>query len=104
MKLKEPKPKENPTLSEFMMQEAEAMVRMLRDDLEKVKTAMKSREMDMEKIKAEQLVDYQTRLKVEGGLSACQHLVTKYKQARMNEPSTKQVKRTRTTKHGADRS
>ena len=104
MKLKEAKAKENPTLSEFMMQEAEATFRMFREDLEKLKTAMKSREMDMEKIKAEQLVDYQKRLKIEGGLSACNHLVTKYKEAWMKERNAKRAKRTGTTKHGADRS
>jgi len=102
MKLKEAKAKENPTLSDFMMQEAEATFRMFRDDLEKVKTSMKSREMDMEKIKAEQLIDYQKRLKIEGGLSACNHLVTKYKEAWMKERARKRAKRTGTTKHGKD--
>ena len=95
MNVKESKPKENPTLSEFMMQEAEATFRMFRDDLEKVKTAMKSREMDMEKVKAEQLVDYQKRLKIEGALSACNHLVTKYKEAWMKERNQKRAKRGR---------
>lgn len=101
MKLKEPQAKENPTLSEFMMQEAEATFRMFRDDLEKVKTSMKARDAKMEVIKAEQLVDYQKRLKIEGALSACNHLVTKYKEAWMKE---RNAKRTRTTKHGENRS
>ena len=93
MKLKEPQAKENPTLAEFCMQEAEATFRMFREDLEKLKASMKSREMDMEKIKAEQLQDYQKRLKIEGALSVCNHLVTKYKEAWMKERNAKRSKR-----------
>lgn len=88
------------TLSEFMLKEAEDTFRMFRDDLQKIKDAMTARSKKMEDIRTEQAADLQKRLKLEGALSACNHLVTKYKEAWMKERSKKRAKRNRTTKHG----
>ena len=98
--MEESKTEKKLTTSEFMLKEAEDTFRMFRDDLQKLKDAMAGRTKKIEEINAEQLVDYQRRLKIEGALSACQHLVTKYKQAWVKERSQKRSKRTRTTKNG----
>ncbi len=102
--MEESKTEKKLTLSEFMLKEAEDTFRMFRDDLQKVKDAMAGRTRKIEEINAEQLVDYQKRLKIEGAISACNHLVTKYKEAWMKERNAKRAKRTRTKKHGEDRS
>ncbi len=100
--MEESKTEKKLTLSEFMMQEAEDTFRMFRDDLEKVKAAMTVRNKKIEEIKAEQLIDIQKKLKIEGALSVCNHLVTKYKQEWAKERSQKRSKRKRTTKNGSD--
>jgi len=91
--MEESKTEKKLTLSDFMMKEAEDTFRMFRDDLKKLQDSMKTREIEMDKIKAEQLVDYQSRLKVEGALSACQHLVTKYKEAWAQDRAENKPKR-----------
>jgi len=96
--MEESKPEKKLTLSEFMLKEAEDTFRMFRDDLQKVKDAMAARTKKIEGINAENLVDYQKRLKIEGALSACNHLVTKYKEAWMKERNTKRSKRRATQK------
>ena len=99
--MKEVKSEKKLTASEAMLKEAEATFRMFRDDLQKLQESMKSREIEMDKLKSEQLVDYQSRLKVEGALSACQHIVTKCKEIKSQEPRTSKSKgRARKTVNG----
>jgi len=95
LKMGDSKPEKKLTLSEFVIKEAEDTFRMFRDDLVKIKDAMTVREKKIEEIKAEQVVDYQRRLKVEGALSACQHLVTKYRAAWAAERDKKRAIRDR---------
>lgn len=98
--MEESKTEKKLTLSEFMLKEAEDTFRMFRDDLAKVKSAMAARNKKVDEIKAEHVIDYQKKLKIEGALSVCNHLVTKYKEAWAKERGQKRAKRTR--KHGED--
>lgn len=98
--MEESKTEKKLSLSDFMLKEAEDTFRMFRDDLVKIKDSMKARDMKIAEIKAEQVIDFQKKLKIEGALSTCQHLVTKYRAAWAAERDQKRLKRKRTTKNG----
>ena len=100
--MKESETEKKYTLSDFMLKEAEDTFRMFRDDLAKITDAMTARTKKIEEINKEQLADLQKKLKIEGALSTCQHLVTKYKEAWAKERDSKRAKRGRSRKNGHD--
>ena len=94
------RPEKKLPLSEFMLNEAESTFRMFRDDFQKVKDSMTARNKRIDELRAEQASDLQKRLKLEGALSACNHLVTRYKEAWMKERNIRRAKRKRIVKDG----
>ena len=66
---------------------------MFRDDLQKITGAMEARKKKVDEINAEQLIDLQKKLKIEGALSVCKHLETKFKEAWVKDRDTNRPKR-----------
>ena len=81
------------SLSDFMLKEAEATYKMLREDAVKVNTAMEARKKQIEQLQAEQVSDLRRQISVNGALSAMKHIVTKYKEAWAKERDQKRSKR-----------
>ncbi|KKL28476.1 hypothetical protein LCGC14_2374750 [marine sediment metagenome] len=93
MKDEKPDKDGNLSLSDFMRQEAENTYRMFREDALKVKAAMDVRKKQIEQLQAEQVSDLRKQIKLDGALSAMQHIVTKYKEAWAKERDQKRAKR-----------